>query len=62
MSARDSFNETQSLFLYHLTLSYKYPDTANWSGAIYQIMEEHAEFLQSLGEKGAAGLCRQDSI
>jgi uncharacterized protein YciI len=44
--------EEQALFLYHLTLTQRYQNPANWTAEDHQTISRHAQFLDELGEKG----------
>ena len=47
---------TENLYLYHLTLEPHYQNPANWTDAAAQIIRNHAEFLDRLGQQGILGL------
>ncbi len=42
----------ETLFIYYLTLEPHYHDLANWNEETTKIIQDHAEFLNGLGEKG----------
>ncbi len=45
-------NKQENLFIYHLKLTSKYHDLANWTAETQAIIQEHAQFLDDLGKQG----------
>ena len=43
---------TEQLFIYHLTLTPYYKNPKNWTEATFQMIQEHATFLDNLGKQG----------
>ena len=46
---------TENLFIYHLTLTDTYNDPTNWNEQVMVIIQQHAAFLNDLGEQGILG-------
>ena len=45
-------NNNKDLFIYHLKLTTEYNNPANWTDATYKVIQEHSEFIDSLGHNG----------
>ena len=48
----ESNQNTDQLFIYHVTLTEKYNDPDMWTEETQQIIADHAEFLNDLGRNG----------
>ena len=45
-------NNNKHIFIYYLQLKSGYKNKTNWTEETYQIIEQHADFLEGLGKKG----------
>ncbi|UCH66198.1 MAG: hypothetical protein JSW63_03440 [Ignavibacterium sp.] len=48
----EKINNNKDLFIYHLKLTTEYNNPANWTDATYKVIQEHSEFIDSLGGNG----------
>ena len=46
------YGPEQKLFIYYVTLTDDYKDPARWTDETHKIIQDHAQFLRDLGDKG----------